>query len=154
MNRALPTIKENAEELQRLLKKEPNPKRKQRLQALFLIQSDQARSRSAIARLLIVHRHTVAAWLKLYEQGGLDGLLTIEPPTGKKSSLSDEALMELQERLSDPKGFASYGEIHSFLKERHQIKVGYFAVYKLVRYQLKAKPKSPRRSHLKKNRKQ
>ena len=150
MNKALPTIIEPAKLLHQRLKAESDPKKRQRLQALYLIASKQARSRRAVSQLLAAHRNSVADWLNLYEGGGIEKMLDLKTPPGKKSSLSDEALTELKERLATPEGFASYREIHHYLRDRHKARIGYAAVHALVRYKLHAKPKSPRPSHPKK----
>ena len=76
MKRRLPQIHQSQEELHQLLKAEREVQKWQRLQALYLLVSRQARTRLAVAKLLGVHRHSVGAWLELYEQGGLEGLLT------------------------------------------------------------------------------
>ena len=150
MNKKLPMITESADALLQRVKAEAEPKKRLRLQALYLLASKQARSRLELAALLALHRHTIKNWLKLYEQGGLDKLLDLYQPPGKKSSLSDEALAELKQRLATPQGFSSYREIHQFLHTEHGATLGYGAVHKLVRYQLQAKPKRPRPANPKK----
>ncbi len=74
MNKPLPLITQSPEQLQRQLRAEPGAQKRRRLQALYLLASGQATSRLLLARLLAVHRHTLQAWLKLYEAGGLQGL--------------------------------------------------------------------------------
>jgi len=150
MNKALPTITESVQLLQQKLKAEADPHKRLRLQALYLLASQQARSRQAVSQLLAVHRNTVATWLAHYEAGGIDLMLDIKKPAGKQSSLSEKALSDLKERLAKPEGFASYREIHQYLQREHKVQIGYAAVHKLVRYHLQAKAKSPRPSHPKK----
>ena len=150
MNKPLPSIKESADFLLKKVKAESESNRRLRLQAIYLIATNQVRSRLALSQLLAVHRHTIKNWLNLYLQGGVAKLLEVQKPAGKKSSLSEQALSELKTRLATPEGFASYKEIHQFLHDDHHATIGYAAVHKLVRYKLKAKPKSPRPSHPKK----
>lgn len=150
MNKKLPTINESADFLLKRMKAEAEPKKRLRLQAIYLLASKQARSRLELSQLLALHRHTIKNWLTLYEQGGLEKMLDLHKPEGKKSSLSDKALSALKERLSTPEGFASYREIHRFLQSEHRVAIGYAAVHKLVRYTLHAKPKRPRPAHPKK----
>jgi transposase len=151
MNTPLPTIIESPEVLQNQLRAEHDAKRRQRLQALYLLASGQVTSRLALAQLLAVHRHTIRAWLTLYAAGGLQALLTIKQAPGKVSALSLASLTKLQTRLNDPRGFASYGEIRQYLAREHRVRLSYSAVHALVRYKLQAKPKAPRRSHPKKS---
>jgi hypothetical protein len=89
--------------------------------------------------------------LARYESGGLAALLTIHKAPGKPSSLTPYVLAELKKRLADPAGFSSYGEIQRYLADPHQIHLSSSTVHGLVRYQLGAKPKAPRRSHPKKS---
>jgi hypothetical protein len=59
MKMPIPPIHETSAELQRLLKAERDAQKQQRLQALSLLQTQQARTRRQVARLLGVHRDTV-----------------------------------------------------------------------------------------------
>jgi hypothetical protein len=59
-------------------------------------------------------------------------------------------LAQRPERLDDPRGFASYGELQPYLAQAQKVRLSYSAVHALVRYKLRAKPKSPRRAHPKK----
>ena len=74
MNKPLPAIVESVQALQTQLRTEPDPQKRARWQALYLLASGQAPSRLALAQLLAVHRHTLQTWLKLYEEGGLGAL--------------------------------------------------------------------------------
>ena len=80
----------------------------------------------------------------------LEGLLAIKKAPGKRALASPEAIETLRGRLQQPEGFASYGEIQTYLEREHQVSMAYSSVHALVRYRLRAKPKSPRRSHPKK----
>lgn len=150
MYKVLPTITESADALQHRFKAEKDPQKRQRLQAFYLLASGQATSRLAVAELLAVHRHTVRAWLAAYEEGGLRALLTIKKAPGRRSALTPAVLAELQTRVHQPHGFGSYREIQQYLATAHSVHLAYSTVHGVVRYQLQAKPKAPRRSHPKK----
>jgi transposase len=151
MNKPFPSIVESPAHLHQQLRREPDAKRRQRLQALYLVASGQARSRLALAQLLAVHRHTIHAWLALYKDGGLSALLTLKTAPGKRPAVTPAVLNKLQARLSQPQGFGSYGEIQQYLAHDHKLSLAYSTVHALVRYKLQAKLKAPRRSHPKKN---
>jgi transposase len=151
MNHPLPLITESVATLQKRLRAEPDAKKRQRLQALYLLASGQAATRQALAQLLAVHRHTIRAWLTLYDAGGLAALLTIHKAPGKVSRLTVSIREQLQARLNEPQGFASYAEIRQYLADAHALSLSYSAVHAFVRYKLQAKPKAPRRSHPKKS---
>lgn len=151
MYKPLPIIPESSKRLQKQLRAEPDAKKRQRRQALYLLASEQATSRVVLAQRLAVHRHTIRAWLTLYEADGLRALLTIQQAPGEGSTLPPPTLTKLRERLDDPRGFASYGEIQQYLEYEHRVHLSYSAVQALVRSKLQAKPKAPRRSHPKKS---
>ena len=117
MYQPMPMVRESAEELRALMKAETRPKTQQRLHALYLVASGQAKTRSAGASLLGIHRETVGDWLALYAEGGLERLLDLYVSPGKLSQVPPEVLQALRARLDEPEGFGSYGEIQSWLAE-------------------------------------
>ena len=70
MNRKLPDITESVTELKNRLRKESVGYKKERLTALYLLQSGLARHRKQVATLIGVSRETVGHWLNAYEAGG------------------------------------------------------------------------------------
>jgi transposase len=102
-----------------------------------------------VARLLGVNRDTVGRWLAVYASRGLAQMLTIAKAPGKVPLLSPAMPQALQDRLSQPDGFASYKAIWQWLRQAYGVPLGYKPVHKFVRYTLRAKPKVPRKSHIK-----
>jgi transposase len=152
MRKAVPTIHESADYLKQLLKHERQPAKQQRLHALYLLASDQARYRQEVATLLGVDRNTVGRWLTQYDQGGLTALLAVYVPAGKAPALTPAQLAQLQQVLEQPEGFASYDAVRQWIATTFGVSLSYNAVHKLVRYKLRAKLKVPRPSHIKKRR--
>ena len=76
----LPEISEPVEKLQRLVRKERDAQVQRRFHMLLLLKTGEAESRSAAARQLGVHRNTIADWLSLYEEGGLEKIQEIDDP--------------------------------------------------------------------------
>ena len=151
MRKKLPTITESADELQRRMKNETDVKKRQRLHALYLVASGQAWDRQAVASLLGVHRHSVAAWFDAYAAGGVDRALyyRVSPPPVHRR-MTDTALTALQAKLNEPQGVAGYDQIRVWLAEEQQVVLSYSSVHALGRDKLKAKPKRPRPSPVKK----
>ncbi len=153
MNRTMPAIHESADALKVRLQQERDHRKRQRLHLLYLLASGQARRRSQAAALLGVDRNTIGRWLTQYTQGGLDALLDIYVPAGKAPALAPAQLTQLQQRLAQPEGFASYGEIQQWIATTLGVQLGYHAVHTLVHDKLGARPKVARPSHEKKVRK-
>jgi transposase len=148
----LPEVTEPAQQLEELVRKEKDAQIQRRFNMLLLLKTREAKSRSAAARQLDVHRHTVSNWLSLYEEGGIEKIQEVEDPGPDpgQQSIPPEVMENLKERLSEPEGFGSYKEIQQWLDEEHGIELCYSTVHGIVRYDLGAKLKAPRPSHPKK----
>lgn len=150
MNKRIPVILESADDLKQRLSQERDPTKHQRLHALYLLASGQARFRSDVAHLLAVSRNTVGRWLDRYAHGGLDTLLDRSVPPGKAPALQPDHVALLQQRLQHPQGFASYDDARQWIQETFGVVLTYNATHKLVRYKLGAKLKVARPTHEKK----
>lgn len=137
-------ITENAEELQTLLKKQHSASLKERILALYLLQTKQVETVQHLAVLLGRGRITVQRWLRQYREGGLKTLLEVKTSTGRKPIINSTVREKLVQELSDPQGFSSYGEIKTWLQAVMGVEASYKVVHDTVRYQLKAKLKAPR----------
>ena len=76
MNRSLPNITESAPELKDRLRSESVGYKKQRLTAVYLLQSGGAKNRKQVADLIRVNRKTVGQWLDAYQAGGIEQMLS------------------------------------------------------------------------------
>ncbi len=103
MRKPIPVIHETADELKQRLQQERHPLHRQRLQAVYLLATGQARYRQDVAALLALDRNTVGHWLARYV------------PKGKRSPLTPEHLAQLQQALEQPNGVGSYGEIQQWI---------------------------------------
>jgi transposase len=149
----MPNVKGSLDELYSKLHKERRAAVKRRIHMLVLIKEGKYGTRKAVAKHLSVHRNTIRDWLTKYESGGFTALLEIKPPgapSGQRS-LPKNVLSALRKCLKDTSGFGSYVELQTWLKETHDVSIRYKTLHRIVRYQLQAKPKIPRRSHEKKN---
>ena len=151
MRKRMPTITESADALHQRLKQEKDVKKRQRLPARSLAASGRAHHRQAIADLLGVHRHSVAAWFEAYAEGGGDTRRSSQVPRPPlRQRITAPALTALQEKLQAPHGFASSHQMRLWWAEEPQVSLAYASVHALVRSQRPAKPQRPRSSHGKK----
>ena len=133
------------QELEQLLQQQTNLKRKERLQALYLLKLPNTLSISQIAKVVGKHRGTVQRWLALYRNEGLNGLLEIKQSPGRPTVIPDWAVASLQRRLAlEDAGFKSYIEVQQWLENTLGVKAEYRTVHELVRYRLQAKLKAGR----------
>jgi transposase len=148
MRKKMPTITEHAAELVRRMQAEPDRKKRQRLHALYLGASAQARYRQEVAARLHVHRHSGAAWCAAYTVGGLEQArrYNVPPPT-RSRRLTATALAALKAQWQTSTGCPSSGPIRPWLAEQHQVQLSSSSVSAWVRGDLRAQPKRPRPSH-------
>ena len=138
-------IAESPQQLQRLLRKHQHARDQDRLRALYLRQSGQARTRRELARLMGCNESSLYRWFWLYQQRGLEGLLEHPVPSGRPSELTPSIRQALEQKLSEPNGWRSYGELKAWLQREFGISSSYSSVYRWVRYKLQSKPKVPQR---------
>jgi transposase len=150
MNKGLPEIAESIESLKERLRQETRSRQKQRLQALDLLKSDQAKSRTQVGELLGVSRRTVGEWLDRYEKEGLERLLQLDTHTNRAYSLTTAQEEQLKQKLSEPDGFPSYGAVQAWINKTFGLSLTHDTARQIARYRLGAKLKVARKSHPKK----
>jgi transposase len=84
------------EQIARRYKQEKNPRFRERLQCLLF--KDRGMTNGEVADLLEIVRETVADWLNLYAEGGIEALCRLETG-GSDSFLSAEQLALLRDEL-------------------------------------------------------
>lgn len=137
-------VKESQEELKHRLHHAVTASSKERLQMLYWLKKDALATRKELSKKLGRNESTIYRWIRKYREGGLPSLLEVQTPPGKKSKIPELKMNRLKERLSQPQGFKSYGEIQDWLYQELGVVMAYKSVHKIVRYKLKAKLKTPR----------
>jgi transposase len=148
------TVTESLEQLEKSLHKARTVSQKERLQMLVWLKQGEVSNRFDLAVRCGRDKATMTRWLARYKQGGLSALLATRRAPGASRKIQGEALEQLKARLAQPEGFHNYQEIQQWLEQTCQLKVAYGTLYRVVRYELKAKPKVPRPRALKQDPKQ
>jgi transposase len=145
-------IKETAESLQELYRKEKDRRIRARLKCLILIQDKKFSSQRQLANYLGVDYATVKRWLKQYREEGLQSLVVLHSG-GKRRSVINAELHQILERKvndsSDP--FLGYWDAVLWVKKVHGIDLKYNTLRTYLIRHFKTKLKSPRKSHYKKD---
>src|SRR5512144_1463008 len=100
-------IRETADELKQLLKAQQKAKLKERIQALYLLKNERAKTLQDLAEFLGRSRSTIESWLALYRKKGLLGLLAWNHPGGQPAAIPASALTELAGKRKQPQGWKS-----------------------------------------------
>jgi transposase len=145
------TIQESREELEHRLDRQTTAMGKERLQMLYWLKLGIVDSRQDLVKLLHKSEATITRWLGMYKSGGLSGLLEVKHAPGNPNSIPAEAVSRLKERLKQPQGFSSYGQVQEWLEQECGVTAAYHTVHSLVRYKLQAKLKKPRPKSCKQN---
>jgi len=137
-------IKESAEELHDLLRKQKTALGKERIQALYLLKIGQVKTIQDLAVVLGRGSATLQRWLKTYTELGITSLVSRKKGSGRRPIINSDVREQLLKELEDPQGFKSYEEIRTWLKAVEGVEASYKVVHDTVRYQMKAKLKVPR----------
>jgi len=144
-------ILESSEELLDMIKKEKKGRFRDRLRLLWFLKTGEAENMSRAAELCGISYPTAMEWFRRYEIGGIAELLCLKTVPGRQRAISGDVLADLKKRLSEPEGFRSYNEIRTWLIDEYNFDIPYKTVHKTVRYYLGSKLKTPRPSHVKKD---
>lgn len=90
--------------LERLVHKEKDAQIRRRFWMLLPLKTGKAESRSGAACQLGVHRHTVARWLFLYEEGEIERIREVGDPGPEpgSESIPPGVMGALKDRLAEP----------------------------------------------------
>ncbi len=139
-------VRESIEELKLLMKQQKTGLGYAKVQSLYLLKIRVVENINYLAVIIGRGESTIHRWLQLYKKGGLSLLLEEPPKTGRPKKIDIETVAQLQRELSDPQGFISYREIQLWLLTCQDLKINYSTIYKIVRYELQSKLKTPRPS--------
>lgn len=137
-------INESEEYLSKSLRNARTANEKERLLLLWWLKTGQVRQHQELSQRLGRDSATITRWLQKYRIGGLAKLLEVKVAPGATPLIQGEVLSRLKEKLQCPQGFSNYGQIVEWLEQEFDLQVNYKTVYRLVRYELKAKLKVPR----------
>lgn len=144
-------IKESVEELKKIQRKQPSYL-SIRVQMLILMKTIDIHTKKALAPLLSVSSNTVQLWKTIYEQGGLQQLLTYHRGGNKKPVIDEAADAKILAKLSDPyEAPRSYKELQEWVDENLVKDINYHTLNKHVKRKYRAKIKVARKSHVLKN---
>ena len=152
MNKGMPAIWENVEELRVMIRNKKDGLDRTKLQMLLMLRSNARRRRNEVADCLGVNRKTIGDWMRKYEQGGLAKLLKRSPKGGSQSSLSPEVIEGMRKKLAEPAGFSSYKTLLAWVQTTFTITTTLWIVYYTATKILNARPAVARKSHIKKKR--
>ncbi len=131
-----------------LFRKENDPKRKRKLQAIRLGFTGE-HSTEQIAEIVGCSKSSVTLWVKAYREGGVERLLKTHHKPGRQPSLNEKAVAELLEGLENGR-WKRIKEIRKWLADEHHVGLSYRGVHYWLE-KLGASLKVPRKSHAKKD---
>lgn len=93
-----------------------------RLEVLKLL--DKGIETNSIAQQLGVRVERVRKYIRIYKNGGIDGVITMEKP-GKESVLSEDMFKKLEEYIANNRINKKFGraEMTQFIKENYDIEI-------------------------------
>ena len=152
LNRSLNfKILETEDNLKLLFINEKDTRKRERLQAIYLLKIGEIKRITKLSKVLGKDRTTIGNWFRKYEKSGLDGLLERKTSLGRPSAINKENLAKLKNKLSQSEGFKSYSHIKVWILEELGIEMKYKAVFRLCHQVLHASPKVSRPKNPKQN---
>ncbi len=109
-------------------------------------------SKRAVSDIVGVNHNSVQTWRSLYEQGGIEAILSYEKREGRPSSFTREEHEKMEMKLKDPKnGLRGYIELVDWAEQEFKKTFKYNTVLKYSMRHFGSKIKVARKSHVKKD---
>jgi len=144
-------VKESISDLKKLYKEQPTHL-KDRIRLLLYIKQQGNASKQVIAEAIMVSHTSVQTWRKMYEQGGIAGLLQFKRHSNNPSVITPAIHEGIRKRLSNPKEApTSYTELCEWVIEQNGKAIHYQTLNGYVKRKFKAKLKVARKSHIDKD---
>lgn len=125
-------IKESVSELKKL-QKNAIPMIAHRIRVLIELKKNEKTplSKRALADIVGVNHNSVQTWRRLYENGGLDAVLSYQKQSGRPSGITEEEHLHLDKKLNDPdNGFKGFGDLLSWMESEFKRPFKYNTVLK------------------------
>lgn len=146
-------IKESVSQLKKLRQKSI-PMIAKRIDALLILKANEAFgiSKRSVAEMLRVDQNSIQAWRSLYIEGGIEKLIQHAKLGFKPSVFTEEQqeAMRLQMHKVD-NGFVGFVEFLDWFNDRFNTNVNYKTFHGFVVRKFKAKIKTARKVHIKKD---
>ena len=145
-------IKESVAELQKLLVKQKSFQAGKRLRSLIEIKSGRFSTRQELADYLCVHKRTLERWLNSYKSGGISEMLSDKPKVKRSKIITPAIHQGLEQRVNDPHNpFQGYWDAQNWVYQEYGVEIKYQRIREYLIKHFKTKVKSPRKSHIKKD---
>jgi len=145
-------IQESIPELQKILAKRKSLQEEKRIKSLIAIKSGKFGTRQELADYLGIHIRTLERWLNSYNSGGILKMLLDKPKNKQSKIITIEIHQGLEQRVKDPQNpFRGYWDAQNWVKREYGIEIKYQRIREYLIQHFKTKTKSPRKSHIKKD---
>ena len=145
-------VQESLSELQKMLVKRKSLKEEKKVRCLMAVKSAKFETRQELADNLGVHIRTLERWLNSYKSGGIGEMLTDKPKNKQSKLISQEIHLGLEKRVNDPYNpFLGYWDAQDWVKKEYGVEIKYQRIREYLIQHFQTKTKSPRKSHIKKD---
>lgn len=145
-------VQESLAELQKMLSKCNSLKEEKRVRCLMAIKSAKFETRKELADNFGIHIRTLERWLNSYKSGGISEMLTDKPKNKQSKIITQEIRLGLEKRVNDPQNpFLGYWDAQDWVKKEFGVEIKYQRIREYLIQHFRTKTKSPRKSHIKKD---
>lgn len=145
-------IKESMPELQNMLAKQKSFNGKKRIRCLIEIKSVKFNTRQELADYLYIHKRTLERWVNNYKSGGIFEMLSNKPKNKQSKIITPIIHQGLKQKVNDPHNpFLGYWDAKNWIQQEYGVEIKYQRIREYLIQHFKTKIKSPRKSHIKKD---
>jgi len=144
-------IQESDSQLAKLRKAQKTLKFEKRVIALQQLKAEE-KSRKKIVDYLGIGKRTLESWITIYLNEGIEELLTMKARRKESKFITKEIHEGLERRANDPENaFLGYWDAQRWVFEEYGVEINYHTLRYYMVSKFGTKVKSPRKSHVKKD---
>ena len=145
-------INESASELEKILRKQRILTGEKRIRCLLYIKTGKFKTRQELSEYLGIHKRTMERWINKYKMGGIDQMLYDESKLRQSKIITDQIHKGLEKRVNDGHNpFLGYWDAQRWVHQTYGLDIKYQRIREYLIQHFKTKIKTPRKSHVKKD---
>jgi len=145
-------IQESMPELRKLLAKRKSLQEEKRIKCLIAIKSGKFGTRQELADYSGIHIRTLERWINNYKSGGIFEMLSDKPKNKQSKIITKEIHQGLEQKVNDSHNpFRGYWDAQNWVKQEYGLEIKYQRIREYLIQHFHTKTKSPRKSHIKKD---
>ena len=135
-----------------MIRKQKTLTKQNRIRCLLYIKTGKFKTRQELSDFLGIHKRTMERWISKYKTGGIEQMLHDESKLRESKIITPQIHEGLEKRVKDVQNpFLGYWDAQNWVHQTYGLDIKYQRIREYLIQHFKTKIKTPRKSHVKKD---